>query len=717
MKLTISAGTEDEDGISNEGGERRSSQRSRMQLNLSESSSSPANSNSNSNSSSFNHSRHHSRNLSLDSDFGDSSTPMVFDNKRAKIAFFARDCTAITDYLFVGGKKVASSEDTLKAKGITHIINCLPGDTLVNMANHTTRRIDTVQVGDQVLSYDRQHDALIPRPVRAVLDRGMKECIELTLLNGVTLTCTPDHRLLDSSRKWRHASSFPPGSHVSFGLISPFDRLDEDTVNCDTWSLDLTNSLGVVLDMKANRSRSIAFVRTLGYVLTDGSLDARGDESYLYLGHQLDVEAIRRDLALILPGQVFKVTPPSFPHDNFIVELGVAMTRAFLQIGVQPGTRGHIERRFPSFLTEPQCPLPLVRSFLSGFFGGDGNSLVLRPQSDRLSGLGWSMECKESVAAAQFTVFQAEFTSLLHRCGISDDTLVWDNTSLNITLKFRQQGVVDFSDRIGFAYSCHKQERLDAGVAVLRAQLFLLSQRQAVASQLNHPSSSRVVTFPERFALSKAIVDEATPLHPSVMKDWRPLTMKQMEEGTTLEGFSNEGFGGMGARVLLTAFNAIGLFCEEHNGNMSDSNKSENVKYCVDRNAVGLPILRMEVVRVREIGFRKVFDLTVPSGQDELEEGEDDDASFMANGTVVHNCAGDVCENYFPEQFHYLKLHLLDSSQEDLMTVLYKVIDFIDVVRQGKNKVLVHCQQVSGGEGYGSESEQWFDLKLKLISY
>jgi hypothetical protein len=62
--------------------------------------------------------------------------------------------------------------------------------------------------------------------------------------------------------------------------------------------------------------------------------------------------------------------------------------------------------------------------------------------------------------------------------------------------------------------------------------------------------------------------------------------------------------------------------------------------------------------------------------------------------SVVLDCCGDVCENYFPDDFHYLKLHLLDSAAEDIVCVLYKVIDFIDAVRKGKNKVLVHCQQV-----------------------
>lgn len=70
------------------------------------------------------------------------------------------------------------------------------------------------------------------------------------------------------------------------------------------------------------------------------------------------------------------------------------------------------------------------------------------------------------------------------------------------------------------------------------------------------------------------------------------------------------------------------------------------------------------------------------------------------------DCCGDVCDNYFPDDFHYLKLHLLDSAAEDIMCVLYKVIDFIDAVRKEKKKVLVHCQQVSGREDWREEEEE-----------
>lgn len=54
-----------------------------------------------------------------------------FSSKKAKIDYFSRDCTAITDYLFVGGSKVASDASLLRSKGISHIVNCC-GDSCDN---------------------------------------------------------------------------------------------------------------------------------------------------------------------------------------------------------------------------------------------------------------------------------------------------------------------------------------------------------------------------------------------------------------------------------------------------------------------------------------------------------------------------------------------------------------------------------------------------------
>lgn len=61
--------------------------------------------------------------------------------------------------------------------------------------------------------------------------------------------------------------------------------------------------------------------------------------------------------------------------------------------------------------------------------------------------------------------------------------------------------------------------------------------------------------------------------------------------------------------------------------------------------------------------------------------------------THVLNCAGDICDNYFTDDFTYLKLFLLDSPNEDLMCVLYEALDYIDSARKSGGRIFVHCQQ------------------------
>jgi hypothetical protein len=71
-----------------------------------------------------------------------------------------------------------------------------------------------------------------------------------------------------------------------------------------------------------------------------------------------------------------------------------------------------------------------------------------------------------------------------------------------------------------------------------------------------------------------------------------------------------------------------------------------------------------------------------------------DRAALLSHGiTHIINCVGDVCQNYFEGDFYYLRLHLLDYAGEDIMCILYPVIEFIDAARASNHRTLIHCQQ------------------------
>jgi len=68
-------------------------------------------------------------------------------------------------------------------------IACLPGETLVRMADGTDKRIDAVRAGDMVKTLEGDHRVL------NFFDQGVKDVIELEFDDGKRLVCTPDHKI------------------------------------------------------------------------------------------------------------------------------------------------------------------------------------------------------------------------------------------------------------------------------------------------------------------------------------------------------------------------------------------------------------------------------------------------------------------------------------------------------------------------------------------
>ncbi|XXG88766.1 hypothetical protein AAC387_Pa12g0938 [Persea americana] len=61
--------------------------------------------------------------------------------------------------------------------------------------------------------------------------------------------------------------------------------------------------------------------------------------------------------------------------------------------------------------------------------------------------------------------------------------------------------------------------------------------------------------------------------------------------------------------------------------------------------------------------------------------------------THVLNCVGFVCPEYFRGELVYKTLWLQDSATEDITSILYDVFDYLEEVREGGGRVLVHCCQ------------------------
>ena len=95
--------------------------------------------------------------------------------------------------------------------------NCVAAGSLVALADGTALPVEQVQAGAYVLSYhaaagDGKTEGLVARKVEALLDQGVKECVELLFSDGRTLVCTPDHRIRTADRRWLPACDLLVGT-------------------------------------------------------------------------------------------------------------------------------------------------------------------------------------------------------------------------------------------------------------------------------------------------------------------------------------------------------------------------------------------------------------------------------------------------------------------------------------------------------------------------
>lgn len=76
---------------------------------------------------------------------------------------------------------------------------CFSGDTPVQMADGSSRPISSVQVGDQVVSYNEATQQYAPQTVSAVRRNPVKPMVRVTTETGHTLVCTADHLFMTRS--------------------------------------------------------------------------------------------------------------------------------------------------------------------------------------------------------------------------------------------------------------------------------------------------------------------------------------------------------------------------------------------------------------------------------------------------------------------------------------------------------------------------------------
>jgi hypothetical protein len=442
--------------------------------------------------------------------------------------------------------------------------SCIAAGTLVSLADGTAVPIEDVAEGSLVLSRSRGQsgiDGLTPRSVSAVLNQGKRECLELLFDDGRTITCTPDHRFLTFEGKWIKAQDMILGeTELSASVEYPRVDRDAEPLSDLLWELSVTENLGYNLNMRERRMHSLAFARLLGYTLTDGTVT--DDEICVYLGHEMDVNAVQRDL-LLLTGRMQLAKPVK---NVWQIRLPASLTRAFLQCDVQPGARVRTVSHFPKFICQAACPIAIIREFAGALFGGDGTAPCVSHSHGSPAGyhpIRFAVTKKGSVLREQQQIVITELYAVLHRLGITADDLaqeirssnatsvtavgraliahrkatqaplshavfqdsgVENDISYSIVVRFRRSATLIFMSNIGFRYCVHKQTRLIAAAMHERQARFIMRQRLFIIEHVKKCIASRKGQKFGNGGLAKAVqaakedLRSTEILHPDVVQ-------------------------------------------------------------------------------------------------------------------------------------------------------------------------------------------------------
>jgi len=120
--------------------------------------------------------------------------------------------------------------EVLREKQGDYKFSCTPGDATIWMADGTFKRIDEVEVGDQVVGFDRVKDSkqfdrtkLVKTVVKNIQSRVAPVVQEMMLGNGDLVYCTPDHRWY-TGRKDRSHRLYKP-AEVGSRLIKVIEQI------------------------------------------------------------------------------------------------------------------------------------------------------------------------------------------------------------------------------------------------------------------------------------------------------------------------------------------------------------------------------------------------------------------------------------------------------------------------------------------------------------
>ena len=326
-----------------------------------------------------------------------------------------------------------------------------------------------------VLGFCDKQNGLIPSVQSNFLYKGKKECVEIKFEDGRTIKCTENHKLLDSNNIWIEAKNLKINdTRIKTGIVYPVVNFEEEILECKKWKFKFGN-ISIKTDNHVEFLKSLAFCRIVGYLIMDGTITE--NNACIRLGHLIDVNMFLKDLSLFqdISQKICKT------KNHYTIYISKLFLNNILKIeGITIGKKVDKELVLPSFILDDNCPTPLIREFLAGMFGGDGHTCVLgmhRGKRDTLTSVAFSKSRKfpylkslvktmndiKNILAKRFDINNVSVQNLKENTYSKKNYIEKKDKCYQSTLLIQVKDLNKFTEKIGFRYCCHKNQRLCAG--------------------------------------------------------------------------------------------------------------------------------------------------------------------------------------------------------------------------------------------------------------
>jgi DNA-directed RNA polymerase II subunit RPB2 len=524
-------------------------------------------------------------------------------------------------------------------------------------------------VGEYVLGWSESKNGMVPSKQCAFMDKGMRDCVEVTFEDGRKITCTEDHPVLTSDNTWVKVKDLEINkTRVKTSVSYPLMKVKEEIAECGGWTLSFGKQT-LRTDNYNEYMRTLAFARILGLLTTDGSISShyKRPTGYVSLGHNIDLDQFLGDITMFC-----EINQMSFKTKNYYyVTIPTEFLEDILQLnGILRGRKIDQPAVFPEFILDEKCPRPIIREFLGGMFGGDGHTCVLgmhRGKRDVMTSVSFSKSKMVEYGESLQKMFE-DFQKLLAKCGIHDTTIQkakettsskrkfelkdksdTSNRSFQLTLHLPIEQLIPFSEKIGFRYCCHKSQRLEAGVSYRRLREEVCRQHNWLVNRVDEITHFKEIKskYPDKIVPTKSAIIKAVEelkkteglLHDYAIPSTHDIT-DHLIKGTEFGKFTSKSF--PTAEQFMEKIGALSWFLSDdaesdkkmddmdhHNvfKEVEEKEYESTATYGVHRESNALPTMNLEVVSRINVGPKHVYDISVENTH-----------SFLANGIVAHNC-------------------------------------------------------------------------------